>query len=530
MKINLGTKIIISTITSVLLVFGIYSIPKTVNVGASVLFPQQGGTGTSSKPTLGQILIGNASGTYSLSATSTLGIIHSTLTGLSADDHTQYALLAGRSGGQTLIGGTASGGNLTLQSTSHATKGKVILGSTSGVVFDEVNNRLGIGTVAPGNLLHLSQNTGIDGANPITLKIESNTVSTGAWTQGGTMGQILFDSLDVSGGAGTRSAIKSIVEDTGGADSGLGFFTTTNGATGITEQIRISNAGNVGIGTTAPAQKLDITGGSVRLDDTTTSTSGVVYKGATAFMHNFHHPTGSTAVPAGYNTFVGELAGNFTMGSTATSVWHGSYNTAMGRSALQNNTTGFRNTASGYASLYNNTTGYNNMASGLQSLNANTTGYQNTASGMNALLANTTGYNNTADGYNAGRYIADGATANATGNNSLFLGYDTRALADGGTNQVVIGAGAIGNGSNSVVLGNDSITTTALKGNVGVGTSTPQRKISASSGASATTTVQFGDIYSGTGKGCVEMPNTTGTVTSFYFVGTTMVIEPNACR
>ena len=45
--------------------------------------------------------------------------------GLSDDDHTQYALLAGRSGGQTLNGGTASGNNLTLESTTHATKGLV---------------------------------------------------------------------------------------------------------------------------------------------------------------------------------------------------------------------------------------------------------------------------------------------------------------------------------------------------------------------------------------------------------------------
>jgi len=51
---------------------------------------------------------------------------HDLLTGLTTDDdHTQYALLAGRSGGQTLIGGTASGNSLTLQSTSHATRGQI---------------------------------------------------------------------------------------------------------------------------------------------------------------------------------------------------------------------------------------------------------------------------------------------------------------------------------------------------------------------------------------------------------------------
>ena len=53
---------------------------------------------------------------------------HSLLAGLTADDHTQYLLLAGRSGGQTEQGGTASGDKLTLQSTSHATKGGIVLG------------------------------------------------------------------------------------------------------------------------------------------------------------------------------------------------------------------------------------------------------------------------------------------------------------------------------------------------------------------------------------------------------------------
>lgn len=51
---------------------------------------------------------------------------HGSLTDLTAsDDHTQYALLAGRAGGQSLIGGTASGDDLTLQSTSNATRGSI---------------------------------------------------------------------------------------------------------------------------------------------------------------------------------------------------------------------------------------------------------------------------------------------------------------------------------------------------------------------------------------------------------------------
>lgn len=74
-------------------------------------------------------------------------IDHGSIAGLSDDDHPQYALLAGRSGGQSLIGGTASGDDLTLQSTSNATKGKIFFGSNS--VYDEVNDRLGINTTSP---------------------------------------------------------------------------------------------------------------------------------------------------------------------------------------------------------------------------------------------------------------------------------------------------------------------------------------------------------------------------------------------
>lgn len=60
-----------------------------------------------------------------------IGADHGSLTDLTADDHTQYVLLAGRSGGQTETGGTASGNNLTLRSTSNASKGAVVLDETT---------------------------------------------------------------------------------------------------------------------------------------------------------------------------------------------------------------------------------------------------------------------------------------------------------------------------------------------------------------------------------------------------------------
>jgi len=80
---------------------------------------------------------------------------------------------------------------------------------------------------------------------------------------------------------------------------------------------------------------------------------------------------------------------------------------------------------------------------------------------MYSLLNNTTGNNNTANGVNAGRYIADGSPK-TTGNNGVYLGYDTRASVDGTDNEIVIGASATGNGSNTVTLGNTSVTKTYM--------------------------------------------------------------------
>lgn len=52
---------------------------------------------------------------------------HGGLADLTADDHPQYALLAGRGTGQTLVGGTAASNALTLSSTSNGTKGNIVL-------------------------------------------------------------------------------------------------------------------------------------------------------------------------------------------------------------------------------------------------------------------------------------------------------------------------------------------------------------------------------------------------------------------
>lgn len=56
-----------------------------------------------------------------------------------------------------LKGGSGSGNNLTLSSTSNATKGKILFGTSA---YDEANNRLGIGTNSPSNKLDVIGATG----------------------------------------------------------------------------------------------------------------------------------------------------------------------------------------------------------------------------------------------------------------------------------------------------------------------------------------------------------------------------------
>lgn len=66
-------------------------------------------------------------------------------------------------------------------------------------------------------------------------------------------------------------------------------------------------------------------------------------------------------------------------------------------------------------------------------------------------------------------------------------------------------------------------------GNIGIGTSTPAGKLHVTSGANATTTVEFGSQIT-TSKTCFNVRDALGAATSFYFVGTAMVVEANRCR
>ena len=181
----------------------------------------------------------------------------------------------------------------------------------------------------------------------------------------------------------------------------------------------------------------------------------------------YYNTTGSYNSAQGYAALFYNTTGYFNSAQGVNALYYnttGSNNSAQGVNALYYNTTGYQNSAQGVNALYYNTTGYANSAQGFYSLQSNTTGSFNSAQGAYALYFNTTGNNNSAQGASAGRYLADGVTVNQTSNNSVFLGANTKSKQAGQTNEIVIGANAVGNGSNSVTLGHTNITDTYLRG------------------------------------------------------------------
>lgn len=104
-------------------------------------------------------------------------------------------LLTGKGSGQTVVGGTDSGGSLTLSSTAHGTKGKIKFGTSA---YDETTGNIGIGTQTPGNSLDISKstNSGADAIVP-TAKV-ANTLP----DQGDGVSSFNFSNFTTSSGNG----------------------------------------------------------------------------------------------------------------------------------------------------------------------------------------------------------------------------------------------------------------------------------------------------------------------------------------
>jgi hypothetical protein len=206
------------------------------------------------------------------------------------------------------------------------------------------------------------------------------------------------------------------------------------------------------------------------------------------------------------NVFIGHQAGSRTMsGYRNTCVgyrcllnnWGGFDNVAIGGDALSANLDGVANVAVGVTTLAANTTGDGNTAIGDNALQ-NTTGGGNSGLGASACFNATSGSNNVCVGTAAGAYVVGGGN-NTTPSNAVYIGASTTPSANGNTNEIIIGTGAVGNGSNTVTIGDSGITSTYLKGTLVNTWLTSALAAKAPSDVVASGTQYFIAVYDATG-------------------------------
>ncbi|HEY5587557.1 MAG TPA: hypothetical protein VIK86_01225 [Candidatus Paceibacterota bacterium] len=160
------------------------------------------------------------------------------------------------------------------------------------------------------------------------------------------------------------------------------------------------------------------------------------------------------------------ISSNTAIGSSSLyNITNGDYNTGVGYASLAGTTTGKYNTAVGHGSSGNISTGQSNTSLGYSSLSTLTILRYNTAIGAQSLQW-IKGQNNTSVGYKSGAYISTGVTKNDSSLNCVFIGSETRPLANNDNNEIIIGTTLTGNGSNTVTIGNSLITANYFNGTI----------------------------------------------------------------
>ena len=242
--------------------------------------------------------------------------------------------------------------------------------------------------------------------------------------------------------AGIAALVNGTVS-TNAVPTDLQFKTAASGAG--TERMRITSGGFVGIGTTAPAYRLDVAGSA--------NVSSQYFIGGT---NAINVPT-FTSLSVGNNALAGYTASSETIAvgyQALNSIIYGGgsgSNTALGAYAATSNNTGAENTAIGRSAMY-----------------GNDSGQQNTSLGAFALFSMRGSYN-VGLGDRAGQNIGSGSSSNT------IIGYNAASNATAGSGNIAIGASTTlptSTGSNQLSIGN-TIYGDMTNGLIGINNFTP---------------------------------------------------------
>ncbi len=297
-----------------------------------------------------------------------------------------------------------------------------------------------------------------------------------------------YASLEFATGNSSYSSIGAVWPGSGDSSS-LVFGT---GSPTIFERMRISNGGNVGIGTTSPYSKLSVWGvgtGATSLFELTNNASTTLL----SVLNN-----GNVNIPV----------------STATTTIGGGLSVAgsSGLTVLQNGNVGIGTTSpEAQLHIFDSTVGYN---------------------WLTVEEDQETGYSGGAFWAGASNYVSIFANGSDLGNTSLDDLSNSSSLMTVGTGGLILttyNSAPIIFATGGYQFSNERMRITTT-GNVGIGTTTPTAVLQATaSAANATTTMEIGK--SGQNKGtCLKMYDAAGTLKYVSIQGGSLTVSDSSCQ
>lgn len=279
---KLNIKNIVGVIAALALIM---AIGQSGAQAVTVLYPEGGGTGTTTIPTLGQVLVGQSDGTYAPQATSTLGISGGGSATTTINGALGPNLIASSSNSAFTYSTTTSTfildvstSTLTSQLTGFATGTNFWTGLLGGSISNINSGNVGIGTSTPDFKLTLGngQFAVPDGSvatptiafvNDSNFGIFRDIDGDMVFADGGTA-WLRIDSSShqlnsqLIGNASAPNFSFSADPNTGMYKDGSGDVNRLAFSTTGSERILIDATGNVGLSTTTPSAKLAVTGTS----------------------------------------------------------------------------------------------------------------------------------------------------------------------------------------------------------------------------------------------------------------------------